>query len=130
MKAIEILLVDDIPAVRAGLRSPLSLEPDLMVVGEAADGAMAIDAARALRPDVVIMDYGMPGMNGIEATRALKETGSDASVVMLSIRDDTALKRAAAEAGVCNFIAKHEPSTHLITAIRNAAGCPREEDTS
>ena len=130
MKAIEILLVDDMPAVRAGLRSLLSLEPDFLVVGEAADGASAIDAAKALQPDVVVMDYGMPGINGIEATRALKETGSDARVVMLSIRDDSALKRAAAAAGACSFIAKHEPSNRLISAIRDAVTCPREEDTS
>jgi DNA-binding NarL/FixJ family response regulator len=129
MKSIGVLLVDDMPAVRDGLRTLLSLEPDLRVVGEAADGSGAIDAATVLRPDVVVMDFGMPGMNGIEATRSLREAGSAARVVMLSIRDDASLKRAAAEAGVCRFIDKHEPSSRLVAAIRDAATCPKE-DTS
>jgi DNA-binding NarL/FixJ family response regulator len=130
MKQISILLVDDMPAVRDGLRTLLSLEPDLVVVGEAADGNGAIDAATVLQPDVVVMDYGMAGLNGIEATRILVGAGTGTRVVMLSIRDDAALKRVAAEAGVCSFIAKHEPSSRLVTAIRNAAACQGEEDTS
>lgn len=130
MKPISILLVDDMPAVRDGLRAVLSLEPDMAVIGEAADGNNAVEAAAVLQPDVVVMDFGMPGRNGIEATTALRQAGNEARIVMLSIRDDVSLKRAAAEAGVRAFIAKHEPSSHLVAAIREAAALPIEENTS
>jgi two-component system response regulator DesR len=130
MKSITVLLVDDMPAVRDALDILLSLEPDLTVVGDAADGAGAVAVAAVLQPDVVVMDYEMPGMNGIEATRALRLAGVEAGVVMLSIHDDAALKRAAADAGVRSFVAKHEPSRRLVAAIRDAAAGQREEDTS
>jgi DNA-binding NarL/FixJ family response regulator len=130
VKAIRVLLVDDQPAVRRGLMMRLQLEPDISVVGEAQDGVTAISAARELNPDVLVMDYEMPGLDGIEATRALAKTGSTSAVVMLSIHDDTAVRRAATSAGVQSFIAKHEPSERLLAAIRAAARAGDEEDTS
>jgi DNA-binding NarL/FixJ family response regulator len=108
----------------------LQLEPDITVVGEAPDGAEAIRAVERLSPDVLVMDYEMPLMNGIEATHALNAAGTAARVVMLSIHDSTAVRRAAASAGVRAFVAKHEPSERLLAAIREAAQQPGEEDTS
>jgi len=108
----------------------LELEPDITIVGEAQDGAAAIRAAAELNPDVLVMDYEMPQMNGVEATRRLNAAGSDVRVVMLSIHDTTAVRRAAAGAGVRSFVAKHEPSERLLAAIRAAARVDSEEDTS
>ena len=130
MKAIRVLLVDDQRGVRSALRILLSIEPDIAVVGEAGDGRSAVLIATGLQPDVVVMDYEMPGMNGIETTRTLLEAGVNAWVVMLSIRDDSALKRDAAGVGIRAFVAKHESSERLLAAIRAAALPQGEEDTS
>jgi DNA-binding NarL/FixJ family response regulator len=130
MEPIRILLVDDQPNVRRGLTMRLQLEPDLTVVGEAENGVVAIRTAEALRPDVLVMDYEMPVMDGIEAARALTAAGLPSRVVMLSIHDNASVRRAAAEAGVSAFVAKHEPSERLLSAIRSAASQQREEDTS
>ena len=100
----------------------LQLEPDITVVGEAADAVGALSAASVLRPDVLVMDYEMPGMNGVEAARKLREMGSASRVVMLSIHDNPSVKRQATEAGIDAFVAKHQPSEALLAAIRKAAG--------
>jgi DNA-binding NarL/FixJ family response regulator len=99
----------------------LQLEPDITVIGEAEDGVSAVSAASVLRPDVLVMDYEMPAMNGIEAARKLREMGSQSRVVMLSIHDNSALKQEAAGAGIDAFVAKHQPSEVLLSAIRSAA---------
>jgi DNA-binding NarL/FixJ family response regulator len=99
----------------------LQLEPDITIVGEAEDGLAALSAASVLRPDVLVMDYEMPGMNGIEAARKLNEMGATSRVVMLSIHDNSTVKQEAAGAGVEAFVAKHQPSEVLLSAIRSAA---------
>ena len=99
----------------------LALEPDIEVVGEASDGAEAVSIASTLKPDVLVMDYEMPNMDGVQATRALSEAGVLARVVMLSIHDNVAVRKAAAAAGVEAFICKQEPSENLLAAIRGAA---------
>lgn len=98
----------------------LQLEPDMAIVGEAEDGLSALSAASVLHPDVLVMDYEMPGMNGVEAARKLSETGSESRVVMLSIHDNPTVKQEAAGAGIEAFVAKHQPSEVLLSAIRNA----------
>ena len=128
MKAIRVLLVDDQPSIRNGLTMRLELEPDVTVVGEAADGASALRVIEMLKPDVVVMDYEMPGMNGLDATRALTEAGIGCAVVMLSIHDDAVVKAAASRAGVSAFVAKHEPSERLLAAIRRAASAKSGEE--
>ena len=126
---IRILLVDDQSSVRRGLKMRLQLEPDIIVVGEAEDGEAALRATADLEPDVLVLDYEMPGMDGIETTQALATAQSPVSVVMLSIHDNQVVKSAAARAGAHSFIAKHEPSEHLLSAIRSAAENARHKET-
>jgi len=120
-KAIKILLVDDQPTVRRGLRMRLALEPDVTVVGEAGSGEEAIRLARALRPDVVLMDVRIAGMDGIEATAALRAVAPESSIVILSLYDDARTKTRAKEAGAAAFVAKHRKKEELLDAIRQAA---------
>jgi DNA-binding NarL/FixJ family response regulator len=122
MRAIRVLIVDDEPAVLRGLRMRLALEPDIDVVGEAADGCAALDLAGRLHPDVVLMDLRMPAMDGITATRWLARRSPGAAVVVLSMHDDPATVTSASQAGAACFVAKHRMDDGLLTAIRRAAG--------
>jgi DNA-binding NarL/FixJ family response regulator len=121
---IKLLLADDQASVRRGLRMRLELEPDLTVIGEAADGAEALRLTRRLRPDVVLMDLAMPGMDGIEATIALHPFTARSAVVIHSFRDDSATRAAAIAAGAFALIAKHDSAEALLAAIRQAAWQP------
>lgn len=116
-----VLLVDDQPALRQGLRLRLAIEPDIAVIGEAGDGQAAVDLAGTLVPDVVVMDITMPGMDGIAATRALRKAMPTSAVVILTLHDDTATRNQALEAGAVALVAKHQPSNDLLAAIRAAA---------
>jgi len=98
----------------------LELEPDIKVVGEAEDGPTALKALESLGACVIVLDYEMEGMNGIEVADALRSAGKRPAIVMLTIHDDASLKRAAVLAGCRDFVAKHEPSEHLLAAIRRA----------
>ena len=120
-RTIRLLLVDDRPAIRKGLRIWLALEPNMEVVGEASDGAEAISLARALRPDVVLMDVEMPGMDGISATAALRQVVPQSAVVILTLYDDAATRTRAREAGAAAFIAKHRMEETLLAEIQRAA---------
>ena len=120
-KTIRVLLVDDQPAVRQGLRIRLVLEPDVEVVGEAGDGAGAISLAQSLRPDVILMDVKMPGMDGISTVRTLRALAPESAVVILSLYDDASTRAGAEEAGAAAFVAKHEVEETLLAAIRRAA---------
>ena len=117
-KTIRVLLVDDQPAVRQGLRIRLVLEPDVEVVGEAGDGAGAISLAQSLRPDVILMDVRMPGMDGISAVRTLRAVAPESAVVILSLYDDAKTRARAQEAGAAAFVAKHKVEETLLAAIR------------
>lgn len=119
---ITMLLVDDQPAVRRGLRMRLTLEPDMLIVGEAGDGQAALDLAQTLSPDVVLMDVAMPRMDGIAATGALRSAAPGSAVVMLSLHDDAAIQARAREAGALAFVAKHEGVDRLLAAVRQVAG--------
>jgi len=121
---IRILLVDDQPAVRQGLRMRLALETDWLVIGEADDGAPALDMTAALRPDVVVMDAEMPGMGGIAACAALREFAPASAVVILTLYDDMATRRRALDAGAIAFVGKSEGAEALTAAIRRAASRP------
>ena len=120
-KNIRVLLVDDQPAVRQGLRIRLVLEPDVEVVGEAGDGAGAISLAESLRPDVILMDVRLPGMDGISVVRTLRAVAPESAVVILSLYDDAKTRARAQEAGAAAFVAKHKVEETLLAAIRRAA---------
>lgn len=120
-KTIRVLIVDDRPAVRQGLKIRLTLEPDVEVVGEAGDGAEAISLAESLQPNVVLMDIRMPGMDGVSATAALRTVAPGSAVVILSLYDDARTRARAKEAGAAAFVAKHRMEEALLGAIRQVA---------
>jgi DNA-binding NarL/FixJ family response regulator len=117
---IRVLLVDDHAMVRRGLRDFLELHDDIEIVGEAADGAAAIEQAAALRPDVVVMDLIMPGVDGIEATARIRADLPAVEVVALTSFVEEARVLAAIEAGASGFLLKDAEADELATAIRAA----------
>jgi DNA-binding NarL/FixJ family response regulator len=121
---IRVLLVDDDPLVRAGLRLMLRSAPDIDVVGEAADGAAAITAAAELVPDVVLMDIRMPGTDGVTATAAITKTSVATAiprVVALTTFDADELVRQAITAGAVGYLVKDTPPAEIISAVRAVA---------
>lgn len=120
--SIRLLVVDDHPVVRAGIVGLLAGEPDLEVVGEAADGAQACDLAAALQPDVVLMDLRMPVMDGTTATeRILAATPTVRVVVLTTYETDADILRAV-EAGATGYLLKDTPRDDLVAAVRAVAG--------
>jgi DNA-binding NarL/FixJ family response regulator len=118
---IRVLIADDQELVRAGFRAILEVEDDLDVVGEAADGNVAVAEARALRPDVVLMDVRMPGMDGIEATRRLLRERDAPHVLMLTTFDLDEYVYEAMKAGASGFLLKDAPRHQLVGAVRIVA---------
>ena len=118
---IKVLLVDDQPSVRQGLKMRLALEPDLAVMGEADNGAEALELAQTLSPDVVVMDVEMPEMDGITATEWLHEMSPHVTVVMLSVHGDAVTRARARAAGAAAFVEKQGSVETLLAEIRRAA---------
>lgn len=118
---IRILLVDDHPVVRAGLRAMLDQQPDLEVIAEAADGHDAVAQARRLQPEVVLMDIQMPGSDGIEATRLITALDPAPRVLILTTYDTDADILPAIENGATGYLLKDTPPNDLYRAIRQAA---------
>ncbi len=126
---IRVLLVDDEPAIRKGLRMQLELEPDISVVGEADDGDRVLEQAEAYGADLVVMDIQMRSVDGITATVALQRQRPGLPVVILSLHDGLRMRSAALAAGAKAFVSKHEPAGVLLAAIRRVATeLPRESD--
>ena len=119
---IRIVLVDDQPSIRQGLRMWLSLEPDMTVVGEASNGREAMTLVQRLAPDVVLMDVEMPEMDGIQAATAMRVSTPQSAVVMLSIHDDGATRARAHASGAAAFVTKNGAFEVLVATIRQAAG--------
>lgn len=117
---IRVLVADDHAVVRAGLVLLLDIQPDLAVIGEAADGMDAVMRTRDLNPDVVLMDIRMPLLDGIEATRRIT-TESSARVVVLTTYDLDEYVYAALRAGACGFLLKHAPHEEMLLGVRAAA---------
>ncbi len=118
---VRVVLADDQPLVRAGLRVVIADTPDLDVAGEAATGAQAVQLARDLRPDVVVMDIRMPGMDGIEATAMITADHATAHVIVLTTFDDDDYVYAALRAGASGFLVKDMALKDILAAIRVVA---------
>jgi two-component system, NarL family, response regulator NreC len=116
-----VLLADDHVLIRAGLRMVVDAQPDLTVVGEAADGREAVAMAESLKPDVAVMDIGMPNLNGIEAAHQVREKLPDTQIVMLSMHSDEGYVLRALKAGAKAYLLKDSAETDLARAIRAAA---------
>ena len=121
MALIRLLLVDDHEVVRIGLRALLELEPDMRVVGEAADGAAAVQQAQALQPDVVLMDVRMSAMDGIEACRELKSCVPGTAVLLLTSFGTEEAVLAGLMAGASGFLLKNTGRADLLRAVRAVA---------
>jgi DNA-binding NarL/FixJ family response regulator len=119
--AIRVLLVDDDPLVRAGLRMILSSAEDLEVVGEVGDGSQAVQAVREHRPDVVLMDIRMPEMDGVSATQRLRELPEPPQVIVLTTFHLDAYVLRALRVGASGFLLKDTPPTEIVHAVRVVA---------
>jgi DNA-binding NarL/FixJ family response regulator len=115
---IRVLVVDDHPVVRQGLRTFLDLQEDLTVVGEAADGTAAVTAAGELCPDVVLLDLKMPGSDGVAALHALRESGNAAKVLVVTSFTEPAAVLPAVRAGAAGYVYKDVDPPALAAAIR------------
>ena len=118
---IRIVIADDEPLIRAGIAMLLSAEPDLVVAGEAGDGAEAVDLTRRLSPDVVLMDLVMPRMDGVAATRALTGSGTRVNVLVLTTFSARENVHEALRAGAAGYLLKDGAPTSLATAVRTVA---------
>lgn len=118
---IRLLLVDDQPAVRRGLRMWLGLEPDLEIVGESSGDVDVCPLIDAVHPDVVLMDLEMPGLGGMRITAQVHAREPDLPVVVLSLHDDARMRALASLAGAAAFVAKHDAAPSLLSTIRSCA---------
>ncbi|GGE91828.1 response regulator [Mycetocola zhadangensis] len=119
--SIRLMIVDDQDLLRMGLAMVLAGEDDMEVVGEAADGATAVDRASALRPDVILMDVRMPALDGIEATRRIVAEQPDAKVIILTTFDLDEYAFGGLNAGASGFLLKDAPPAELLAAVRAVA---------
>ena len=121
MDAISILIVDDHPVFRSGLRSLLELQPGLLVVGEAGSAEDALRLASELQPDVILMDIQLPSMNGIEATRRIKSVNPRIQILMLTMFQDDDSVFAAVRAGAQGYVLKGSNEEEIVRSIRGVA---------
>ena len=120
IETIRVVLVDDHALLREGMRRLLEQEPDMTVVGEAADGAEGVTTVKALMPDVVLMDVVMPGISGIEATKQIKQCSPQTAVLILSAYDDDRYVLGLLEAGAAGYLLKSSHGPEVVQAIRAA----------
>ena len=121
MLKTRVLLVDDHAVVRAGIRAVIAAEPDMEVVGEAADGPTALALVAELDPDVVVADVSMPGMSGVELTTRLRAASPERKVVVLTVHEDMGYLRAVLEAGAAGYVPKRAAADDLVRALRTVA---------
>jgi len=114
---IRILLVDDHPIVRQGLRTLLEGHPGWEVVGEAADGVEAIDKAAHLMPDVIVLDVTMPRMNGLEACRQIRQELRGLEILFVTQHDSPQMMREALDAGARGYVVKSNAARDLLEAV-------------
>ncbi len=119
MAKIRIMLADDHTLFRQGIRTLISAEADMEVVGEASNGGDAVDKANEARPDVVLMDIGMPGLSSFEATRQIKKNRPETKVLFLTMYDDEDYLVEGMEVGASGYVLKDSPSQQLVAAVRD-----------
>ncbi len=115
---IRVLIIDDHPIVRTGIRSLLVSAPDIDVVGEAADGEEGIRQTEAVRPDVVILDVSLPGKSGLEVLKSMRSQAPDIGVLMLSMHPEDSYAVRMLRAGASGYLSKGTPGATLIHAVR------------
>ena len=120
-KKIRVLVAEDHAVVREGIRLILESQPDMEVIGEAADGREALEKTRELHPDVVLMDIGMPEMNGLEATRQIKRSLPETQILALTVHEQGDYLFRMLEAGASGYVLKGAPSSDLLAALRAAS---------
>jgi DNA-binding NarL/FixJ family response regulator len=118
---IKVLLVDDHNLVRRGFRRLLEDDPEIAVVGEAADGEEAIRLTAELKPGVIVMDCALPGLSGLATTRRILESSPEVAILMLSMHSEDTLVRQALEAGARGYVLKSAVNLDLVAAVKRAA---------
>ena len=118
---IKVLLVDDQTLIRQGIRLLLEIEPDIQVVGQAADGRAALEQVEALHPDVVLMDVRMPEMDGVAATRTLSDRHPEVKVIILTTFEDDETVFEGLKAGARGYLLKDISSEEMAQAVRKVA---------
>src|SRR6201989_3435827 len=119
MAKIRIMLADDHTLFRQGIRTLISAESDMEVVGEASNGGEAVDKSGEVRPDVVLMDIGMPGLSRFEATRQIKKNRPETKILFLPMYDDEDYLVEGMEVGASGYVLKDSPAAQLLAAIRD-----------
>jgi DNA-binding NarL/FixJ family response regulator len=121
-KAIRIVLADDHPIVRAGIRETLKQVPGVEVVGEANDGREAIEVVKSVRPDLVLLDISMPGLNGLEATERIVKAYPETRVIILSRHENEEYYWHALKIGACGYLLKNAVVSEIKAAVQRVAG--------
>ena len=121
MTKLRIFLADDHAVVREGLKSLVNAQPDMEVIGEAADGRTAWEQAKACQPDIVVMDLSMPQLNGAQATERLKQACPQVKVLALTVHEDKGYVHQLLQAGASGYVLKLAATEELIHAIRIVA---------
>jgi two-component system, NarL family, response regulator NreC len=119
--SVSIVLADDHPVVRRGMRALLELEPDFAIVGEASDGLEIVRLVERVKPDVLVLDLMMPGLSGLEAMRIVRERAPKTRIVVLSMQGNKAFIAAALKIGATCYVLKGCTEENLIRAVRDAA---------
>jgi DNA-binding NarL/FixJ family response regulator len=120
-RPLRIVLADDHGIVRQGLKLLIDSQPEMTVIGEAADGDDVLKQAQALKPDLVVMDVSMPGMSGLIATRMLKQLQPDVAIIVLTRHDEDTYLEELLRAGASGYVLKQSPPPELLQAIRAVA---------
>ncbi len=121
MSSTRVLIADDHPLIRSGLRSLLSREREFEVVGEAADGYQALELVEQLKPDIIMLDVSMPRLNGIDVARKISETAPSTRVIIVSIHSDEGYVLRALRAGAKGYLLKASPEGDILNAVRTVA---------